>query len=122
MITGKVDPRRRCLISLEVRGPDGQQETVEFQVDSGFSGSLLLTTELVQRLALEQVGDVAMRLADGSRVDIPRYAARVLWDGVEKIITIPASGQQPLVGTALLDGHRLSAEITPGGTVTIEPL
>ncbi len=91
-------------------------------MDSSFSGSLLLTTEIVRRLALQQVGDVAMRLADGSRVDVPRYAARVLWDGSERIITVPASGQQPLIGTALLDGHRLNAEITPGGTVEIEPL
>lgn len=122
MITGKVDPLRRCLVSREVRGPDGQPETVEFQVDSGFSGFLLLPPETVQRLALPRVDGVVMRLADGNRVEVPRYSARIIWDGSERVVTAPASGQQPLIGTGLLDGHRLNAEITPGGTVTIEPL
>ena len=52
MIVGIVDPRRRCLVSLEVRGPGGQQETVEFQVDTGFNGSLQLPLEAVARLEL----------------------------------------------------------------------
>ena len=122
MITGKVDPRRRCLISLEVRGPAGQSEMVEFQVDTGFSGALLFSQEVAARLGLAQSNTVDIRLADGSRVQVPRYVALVVWDGVERSVTLPASGQPPLLGTALLDGHRLNAEIQPGGTVTIEAL
>lgn len=122
MIVGRVDPRRRCLVSLDVRGPDGQQQTVEFQVDTGFSGPILLPLEVVNRLGLPETEGVMMRLADGSRVDAPRYLAQVVWDGVEKTVAIPASGRQPLLGTGLLDGHRLNAAIKPGGRVTIKPL
>ena len=122
MITGKVDPRRRCLGSLEVRGPAGQSERVEFQVDTGFSGALLLPQEVVTRLGLAQSNTVDIRLADGSRVEVPRYLAVVMWDGTEKTVALPASGQQPLLGTGLLDNHRLHADIKPGGTVTIMAL
>ena len=122
MMTGKVDPRRRCLISLEVHGPAGQSEMIEFQVDTGFSGALLFPQEVAVRLGLVQSNVVDIRLADGSRVQVPRYVAVVVWDGVERTIALPASGQQPLLGTALLDGHRLNAEIQPGRAVTIESL
>jgi len=122
VIVGRVDPRRRCLVLLEVRGPEGQSETIEFQIDTGFSGSLLLPPEVVARLGLIQSNSVDIRLADGSRVEVPRYSAQVVWDGVAKTIAVPASGRQPLLGTGLLDGHRLNAAIKPGGRVTIRPL
>lgn len=122
MIVGKVNPRRRLLVLLEVRGPDGQSESVEFQVDTGFTGSLLLPMETVQHLGLAQTVPAAMRLADNSRVEVVRYLGRVVWDGTEQTVATPASGRQPLLGTGLLDGHRLCSDITPSGRVTIEPL
>lgn len=122
MIVGIVDPRRRCLVSLEVRGPDGQREAVEFQVDTGFNGSLQLPLETVARLGLAQEEPVTMRLSDGRRIQVPVYRAGVIWAGVEKSVDLPAVGRQPLLGTKLLDGHRLNAAIKPGGQLIIEPL
>jgi len=122
VIVGIVDPLRRCLVTLDIQGPNGQQEAIEFQVDTGFSGALLLPLEIVKRLGLPETEGITMRLADGSRVAVPRYMAQVDWDGVEKTVALPASGRQPLIGTGLLDGHRLTAAIRPGGQVTIEPL
>jgi len=122
MIVGIVDPRRRCLVSLEVRGPDGQEETVEFQVDTGFNGSLQLPLEIVARLGLAQEEPVTMRLSDGRRIQVPVYRAGIVWDGVEKSVDLPAAGRQPSLGTKLLDGHRLNAAIKPGDQLTIEPL
>lgn len=122
MITGTVDPRRRALITLEVRGPDGQREAVEFQIDTGFNGSIQLPLETVARLGLAQEEPVMMRLSDGSRVSVPIYQGCVMWDGVERPVDFPAAGRQPLVGTRLLDGHKLTVAIKPGGSVKIEPL
>jgi len=119
---GIVDPRRRCLVSLEVHGPDGQQETVEFQIDTGFNGSIQLPMEIVVRLGLVQEEPVTMRLSNGNRVQVPVYRASVVWDGAEKSVDLPAAGRQPLLGTGLLDGHRLNAAIKPSGRVTIKPL
>lgn len=110
------------LVTLQVSGPTGQYESVECQVDTGFNGSLQLPLALVTRLRLIEEEPVTVRLADGSRIMVPMYQANVLWDSAERVIDLPATGQQPLIGTKLLDGHRLNAEITPGGTVTIEPL
>ena len=122
MILGIVDPRRRCLVTLQLHGPDGQQENVEFQVDTGFSGAILLPLEIVERLGLPETEGVTMRLADGSRVKVPRDLAHVIWDDADKVVALAASGHQPLLGTGLLDGHKLNADIKPGGTVTITAL
>jgi len=122
MILGIVDPRRRCLVTLQLHGPDGQQENVEFQVDTGFSGAILLPLEIVERLGFPETEGVTMRLADGSRVKVPRDLAHVIWDDADKVVALAASGHQPLLGTGLLDGHKLNADITPGGTVTITAL
>ena len=107
---------------MKIHGPNEQQETVDFQVDTGFSGSILLPLEVVRHLNLPEMEGVTMRLADGSRVEVPRYIAQVLWDGTEKTVALPASGRQPSLGTGLLDGHHLNAAIKLGGRVTIEPL
>ena len=100
----------------------GAQEIVEFQVDTGSNGSIQLPLEIVTRLGLSQEEPVTMRLSDGRRVQVPVYRASVIWDGVEKSVDLPAAGRQPLLGTGLLDGHRLNAAIKPGGRVTIKPL
>ena len=122
MIYGRVDPRRQSFVSLQVIGLAGHLETINALVDTGFTGALLLPLGVVQRLGLEPSESVTMRLADGSRVEVPRYLARVIWEGSEKLVSVPASGRQPLLVTGLLDGHRLLIDIVPGGLVSIEAL
>lgn len=119
---GLVNPRRRCLVTLELLGPDGQQEFVKFQVGTGLRGSLLLPQEVVKRIGFPETEGITVRLAAGSRIKVPHYLALVVWDGVEKVVALPASGQQPLLGTGLLDNHKLQADIKPGGAVTITAL
>ncbi len=122
MILGTVDPRRRAIIRLELRGPNGQQETVDFQVDTGFNGTLQVPLAVALRLGLVQEETVTMRLADGERITVAIYGAVVVWDGSEKQVAMPTAGRQPLLGTGLLDSHNLNIDIKPGGTVTITAL
>lgn len=122
MILGTVDPRRRAIVRLDLRGPDGQQEAVDFQVDTGFKGTLQVPLEVAVRLGLVQEEPVTMRLADGERIIVAVYAAVVIWDGAEKQVAMPAAGRQPLLETGLLDAHNLNVDIKPGGAVTITAL
>ena len=100
----------------------------EIAADDLTPGDKLRERHQSARVFLRRVGDEAAytvggyQVADGSRVKVPRYLALVIWDGVEKVAALPASGHQPLLGTGLLDSHRLNAEIKPGGMVTIEAL
>ncbi len=95
---------------------------MDFQVDTGFNGTLQVPLEVAVRLGLVQEEPVTMRLADGERIIVAVYAAVVIWDGAEKQVAMPAAGRQPLLGTGLLDAHNLNVDIKPGGTVTITAL
>lgn len=49
MLSGLVNDLRQPLVRVTVRGPQGQEETVEAIVDTGFNGTLVLPHELVVR-------------------------------------------------------------------------
>ena len=57
MITGTVTAYREAIIRLSVRGPGGEEKTVEAVIDTGFAG---------------------IRIADRSRRKGPRYYHRVV--------------------------------------------
>ena len=122
VVTGRVNGVRHCLVALLVQNGEGQQETVTFEVDTGFSGELLLPSRIVQMLGLKQQDSVGMRMADGSLVNVPVYAASLDWHGTSRPVNVLASGKQPLLGTSLLNGSRLTVDYVVGGPVTIEPL
>lgn len=62
-------------------------------------------------------------LADGSTIFLSVYSATMVWDGAPRDVEVLATtGRQPLLGTLLLDGYKLTADFEDGGTVTIDPL
>lgn len=91
-------------------------------LDTGFNGFLTLPSSDVAALALSFLNYFNAGLADGSRVRLEVYAARVVWDGAERDVELPAAGKDPLLGTSLLDGHDVTIQFTDGGFVTIDVL
>ena len=121
MITGSV----RALeahVKLRVRGPTGETLTVEGIVDSGFTGCLALPRGLIDSLGLSYQGFFPGILADGSERLLDIFDATVLWDRRRRQIDVVATEGSPLIGMALLSGHRLMMEVRPGGKVTITRL
>jgi clan AA aspartic protease len=113
---------RRPMIPLDLLAPDGQQVEIEAVLDTGFSGFLSLPVPLVNALALPFLNYFRAFLADGSSVRLSVHAAAILWDDDERDVEVLATGRQPLIGTAILDGHDVTIEFMEGGPVTIEPL
>ncbi len=122
MIQGIVNAKRQPVISLIVGGDAGQEVTVEVLLDTGYNGSLMLPLEQVEALALRFIRTDTTLVADGRRVPVPVYAARVIWDGTERLTSVVAAGTQPLLGMSLTLGHRVIVEMVDGGAVTIERL
>ena len=52
MITGIVTVAREAVISLTVRGPNGQEQEIEAVIDTGFDGSLTSPPALITALGL----------------------------------------------------------------------
>jgi clan AA aspartic protease len=122
MIRGQVTADREAVIELTVRGPQGDEQTIETVVDTGFTGALTLPLPLILTLGLFYQNSTPAILADGSVVMCDAYEATVVWEGQARNITLHEAPGGALLGMALLYGSRMTLEIVDGGPVTIESL
>jgi clan AA aspartic protease len=122
MITGSVNSRREAIIQLDILGPDGQRQTVDAVIDTGFNGFLTLPAQAVAALGLRRFGSVRVVLVDGSEDLFPTYKATVEWDGAPRDVEVDAADSDPLAGMALLAMHELHIQVVAGGHVTIEAM
>lgn len=122
MIQGSVNAKRQPIVSLTIRGDAGQEAAIKALLDTGYNGSLMLPLAQVEALALRFIRTDTTTVADGRRVPVPVYAARVIWDGTERLTSVVAAGTQPLRGMSLTLAHRVTVEMVDGGAVKIECL
>jgi len=122
MILGAVNDELDPIVRLLVVGPDGSGESVDWVVDTGFAGTLSLPYDVIRRLNLRWSHEGASILADGSTVRHDVYCGFVDWFGELYLVDIDAADADPLLGTSLLNHHRLTIDVHPGGPVNIAPL
>ena len=121
MIEGVVNAAYEAVVTLPLRGPDGQSREIDAVVDTGYNGFLTLPTTVVAELGLAFGGISRATLADGSVVAFDVYDVTVIWDGIARYISANAADSTPLVGMSLLDRHDLSIRVRDGGRVLIQP-
>jgi clan AA aspartic protease len=117
-MTGRVSGRR-ALLHVVLRLIGRPDLSIEFVVDTGFTGFLTLPPAAVTALGLPRLGRLAANLADDQNVWVPVHAATILWHGRARTVRVLAMGKRPLVGTALLDDNCLGIEFVEDGEVTI---
>ena len=106
---------------LALPGISGQI-TVEFVVDTGFDGELALPSDIIRKLDVAFQRAKPILLADGFSRRQPGYEIVLEWQDELRPTEILALEGIPLLGSVLLAGSFLQAEMTDGGEVTIEPL
>lgn len=121
MIIGKIKADREAVIELEVVSL-AQRVKVEAVIDTGFTGFLMLPSDLINRLNLPMIGKRNVLLADGNSVPLNLYRVKVIWHSVERVVYVLQSDTESLVGMSLLRGSRLTLDVVPDGDVTIAPL
>jgi clan AA aspartic protease len=107
---------------LPIQLPNQPDTTIEFVIDTGFTGFLTLPPAAVAAMGLPFLYDIWVTLADGSSARLALREADILWDGSPRRVRVLATGQQPLLGTKLLDGYELVTQFTDGRLVTVEHL
>ena len=120
MISGVINERLEAVVSLELRGPNGDARVVNAIVDTGYDGYLTVAPRTVAELGLPFVSTGRARLADGSVIGFGIHHGTVNWDGLELLVELDEADTTPLLGMAMLDGHDLHLEVAAGGRVTIE--
>lgn len=120
MITGVVNERLEAVVSLEVRGPDGDARMIDAVIDTGYSGYLTLPGQVITTLGLPFMTTGRAALADGSTVRFSVYEAAALWDGQTRLLEVDEADTAPLLGMAMLEYHDLHVQVADGGRVTVE--
>ena len=122
MMSGSVQPNFDAVVTLLLRGPDGTSVDVQALVDTGFNGSLTLSTEIVQSLNLPFRERVQYVLADGTESESRLFIAEIKWFGRWRRIPVAEMDGDPLFGMAAMQGSFLGIEIVDGGRVEIRRL
>ncbi len=121
MIEGLVNGFFEAVVTIQVRDHEGREREIEAIIDTGYSGNLTLSPELVAELELPFVTRSRSALADGTSVAYDVYGATVVWDGNPRFIELDAIGVAPLLGMALMESYSLYVEVMEGGRVVIQP-
>ena len=118
-MTGVLDDRLRALLRVPVSASrDGERTDLVVWIDTAFNGGLAIPRKKVAELGLLKQSSAEAILADGRLVEVETFACFLDWFGHTYETQIAASdGEYPLLGTMLLDAHRLAVDYA---TKTVE--
>lgn len=121
MINGRlIDAKPTVPVIFRLSGqPDF---SLSFVIDTGFNDYLTLPPQAVKAMNLPLYSSLPARLADGSETVLPVHVATIIWDNVEKVVPVLASGYKPLLGVALMGGYHLEINFEDNGLVTLEKI
>ena len=122
MMRGKVNEKGQALVDVEVMDRDGWFQPLEFVMDTGFTGDLLLSADAIQRLHVAPHIEINASLADGQDVKLSSWLVSVLWHDRILRVTMAQADGEPLLGMGLLRGSRVTLDVQLDGDVTVEEL
>jgi clan AA aspartic protease len=111
-VKGFVDDKSRALLRVPVSAShDGNRMDLVAWIDTAFNGGLVIPRKLIAQLGLVKESSAEATLADGKCIELETFACFVDWFGESYATQIVANdGEYPLLGTMLLDGHRLDID------------
>jgi clan AA aspartic protease len=111
-VKGIVDEQLRALLRVPVSAArDGGRTDLVVWIDTAFNGGLTIPRQQVAQLGLVKEASAEAILADGRTVELETFACFLDWFGKCYETQVAASdGEYPLLGTILLDGHRLDID------------
>jgi clan AA aspartic protease len=118
---GIVDDFGRVLVRITVRHPQ-KSTSAEWEawIDTGFTGTLMLTREQADALELPRAGAVAGVLADSTQIQFETCPCVIDWMGGSRSIAATiCTGRFALIGVGLLE-DLLVAINYPARTVSLE--
>ncbi len=109
---GFVDDNQRALLRVPVSASRNCSRTdIVVWIDTAFNGGLVVPRKQIAELGLVQESSAEAILADGQTIELETSACFLDWFGSSYETQITANdGEFPLLGTLLLDGHRLEID------------
>jgi clan AA aspartic protease len=102
----------RALLRVPVSGSRaGTRLDIVVWIDTAFNGGLALPRKQIAELGLEKESSAEAIMADGQCVELETFACFVDWFGhCYETQIVAKDGEYPLLGTMLLDNHRLEID------------
>jgi clan AA aspartic protease len=94
MISGVVKDRH-AIVPVVFHLPNRPDFSIDFVIDTGFTEHLSPPSEAVSLLGLPFKCAMSANLADHSNVILPVHEAVILWNGVERNVSVLATGKKP---------------------------
>ena len=89
----------------------GQRKVIVVWIDTAFNGGLVIPRKQILELGLVKESSAEAILADGHSVELETFACFFDWFGSSYEMQVVANdGDYPLLGTMLLQGHRLEID------------
>ena len=104
---------------VTLRLTDRPDIEVEFVLDTGFDGYLILPEFAVSALNLPYAYPLDAHFANGLVEETSVHKLQLVWDGEVREVDVLATGNRPLLGTLLMDGHDLHISFRDGGPITL---
>jgi clan AA aspartic protease len=120
MLRGQVSAFNEALVPLQLRGAGGETVDVEAAIDTGFTGALTLSSQLLAQLQLPFRMTRSYALGDGSEVEFDVHGVTVVWGGHDRDVEALVTSGGILIGMSLLSGHHLFIDVIDGGEVRVE--
>ena len=122
MTSGRVALNRKPFVPVTILDSQSNPQTVQFIVDTGFTGQLLLPDRYMNRLGLLITEWIDARPATGEFLRVPYAEATVVWRGSQRQAEILQLDSEPLLGMEFLWNHRITIDAVADGPVSITPL
>ena len=121
MMRGYVNRYLEPVVTIEVEDSDGALQSFEAVLDTGFNGDLALPYRAIEHLGLiDRDREEDWTLATGDEGPMPEFDGVVSWHGQSREVVVLETRGEPLLGTSLLSGSRISIDMRSGGEVQIE--
>lgn len=115
-----------AFVTLIVRGFAGQEQSVDFLIDTGFSGEISLSKTIITALNLA-IKDFALvtlvTLANGAEYEAETYTGIIVWNGIDRLVGVLGDNEETsFIGMGLLKNHDMQMRVTDKGEVQITPV
>ena len=122
MTRGYVTTTRKQMLTLTILDRDDNGHAIQFIVDTGFTGQVLLPERYIRRLGLIMDSWFEGRPATGEVTNILAGEAIIIWQGQRRDVHVLQLDSEPLLGMELLWNNRIAIDAVADGAVTVTPL
>ena len=122
MTNGWISDNWELVMPMRILDANEHVHRVEAHIDTGFNGQFTLPHDFIELLGIKPTRPIALTMANGETETFQTFLGMILWQGRRSEVRIIESAGAPLIGTELLWGSLLTAEMTDNGAVTIGPL